>query len=142
MVLRCLSKEESPLLTALMPVRSAAIKIAGVVVVAYVILLTYLMCDGVLSIRTIGMDVVCFGLLYSLFKDTGMKSSLLSDVHAASVTKRRRCNLQLPTRQKRLAKPRPQTPSPKGDRCPLASGAQFSGVEPLLPWIAQALPQA
>ena len=81
-VLRSLSKEESPLVTALMPVQSVAIKIAGVAVVAYVILVTYLMSGGELSIRTIGMYVACVGILYSLFKDMAMKSSLLSDVHA------------------------------------------------------------
>lgn len=80
--MRSMSKEDSPLVTMLMPVQSVAIKIAGVAVVAYVILVTYFMSNGVLSIQTIGMYVACFGILYSLFKDMAMKSSLLSDVHA------------------------------------------------------------
>lgn len=79
---RSLSKEESPFVNMLMPVQSFAIKVAGVAVVAYVILVTYYMSDGVLSIQTIGMYVACFGILYSLFKDMSMKSTLLSDVHA------------------------------------------------------------
>lgn len=81
-VMRSLSKEESPFVSMLMPVQALAIKVAGVAVVAYVILVTYYMSDGVLSIQTIGMYVACCGILYSLFKDMSMKSSLVSDVQA------------------------------------------------------------
>lgn len=80
--MRSLSKEDSPIVSMLMPIQSFAIKVAGVAVVAYVILVTYYMSAGVLSIQTIGMYVACFGILYSLFKDMSMKSSLLSDVQA------------------------------------------------------------
>lgn len=80
--MRSLSKEDSPVVAMLMPIQSLAIKVAGVAVVAYVILVTYQLSDGALSIQTIGMYVACFGILYSLFKDMSMKSSLLSDVQA------------------------------------------------------------
>lgn len=80
--LRSASKSDSPLVAMLMPIQTVAIKVAGVALVAYVILVTYVFSEGILSIQTIGMYAACFGILYSLFKDMAMKSAVMSDVHA------------------------------------------------------------
>jgi hypothetical protein len=80
--IRSLSREESPFVSMLMPIQALAIKVAGFAVVAYVILVTYYMSGGLLSIQTIGMYVACCGILYSLFKDMSIKGSLLNDVQA------------------------------------------------------------
>jgi hypothetical protein len=53
-VARSLSKEDSPLVSLLKPVQTVAIKVAGFAVVTYVILVTYYMSLGILSIQTIG----------------------------------------------------------------------------------------
>jgi hypothetical protein len=86
-VARSLSKEDSPLVSLLKPVQTVAIKVAGFAVVTYVILVTYYMSLGILSIQTIGMYVACCGILYSLFKDMSMQSSLLSDMQDVVVHK-------------------------------------------------------
>lgn len=80
--MRSLSKHESPVIEMLQPVQTAALKVAGVALVVYVMLITYRLSNGVLTIQTIGMYIACAGLLISLVKDMSAKGTILSDVHA------------------------------------------------------------
>ena len=93
--LRAMSKEDSPFVAVLQPIQTVAMKLAGVAVVFYVLIVTYYMTDGVLSIQTIGMYVACFGILLSLIKDMGAKSSLLSDVQAVVTHKAQKIQASL-----------------------------------------------
>ena len=81
-VLRSMSKEDSPLVSLLTPIQSFLMKAAGITVIGFVILVQYQLTDGILSIKNIGMYVACFGILYSLLKDMAVKSSVFSDIQA------------------------------------------------------------
>lgn len=85
--LRAMSSQDSPILRLLQPVHTIAMKVAGVGLVGYVILLTYRLSDGVLTIQTIGMYIACVGILVSLVKDMSTEGSLLGDVHAVVMHK-------------------------------------------------------
>jgi len=80
--IKTMVKDNQGLSNLLSAAQLISIKVAGVALVAYVMLLTYAGSRGTLSIQTIGLYVACVGILISLLKDINVKGSLISDVQA------------------------------------------------------------
>ncbi len=80
--LKALVNEESGLGAMIMGIQLVAIKLAGVALIAYVMLMTYASSGGTLTVSAIGLYVACIGILISLLKDVNVNGSLVSDVQA------------------------------------------------------------
>jgi hypothetical protein len=108
--LRAMSNQDSPIISLLQPIQTIAMKVAGVGLVGYVILLTYRLSGGALTIQNIGMYIACVGILVSLLKDMSVKGSLLGDVQAVMMHKAEKLQASLAQQaeEARKAKAAPQ----------------------------------
>lgn len=90
--LKAMAKDNPGLSRVMQTAQGVLIKFAGVALVAYVMLITYVQSDGTLSIETIGLYVACVGILVSLLKDVNVKGGIVSDLQ--TVVSHRAKNLQ------------------------------------------------
>lgn len=90
--LRAMTKDNPGLSGVLQTAQGLLIKFAGVALVAYVMLITYLQSGGTLSIETIGLYVACVGILVSLLKEVNIKGGIAGDLQ--TVVAHRAKNLQ------------------------------------------------
>ena len=110
--LRAMSSQDSPILSLLQPVQTIAMKVAGVGLVGYVMLITYRLSNGALTIQTIGMYIACVGILVSLLKDMSTKGSILGDVQTVVMHKAEKIGASLAQQaeEARKAKETPKVP--------------------------------